>query len=470
MRRAAWLLLLAALLPAARAELPAPLDRALRESGLPAGGVSVSVQAVDAPTPLLELDAHTPRPPASTIKLVTALAALELLGPTHTWQTDAFLLGQLTDGVLDGDLLFRGGGDPYLTDQALWKFLGTLRQQGLREVRGRLLVDDRRFAPPVRGAAEFDGAPSRLYNVQANALLANFKAFDLHIAPSVDRSRIEVRAEPPLPALLVDNQLVPVDLPCSTGNARIETALPEPDTAARLVLSGRYPVRCGKTVLPRTALQSDTYFDGLFRFLWQQWGGSVDGPLGRAPAPTGLAPFGTWVSPPLAEVIRPMNKWSNNAMADALLLSIAARDASAPATLERGAGAVREWLQASGVEAQGFVMENGSGLSRTSRISTATLVGMLRHGWAGPYMPEFIASLPLVGMDGTARRHFKRGPERGRMHLKSGHLADVVGVGGYVLAGSGRTYAVAVLTQGPSVGNGSGQAFINAVLAWTYRQ
>ena len=470
MTRLPFGLLLAMLACAARAELPAPLDRALRESRLPPDGVSLLVQAVDAPTPVLALDAHTPRPPASTIKLVTTLAALELLGPTHTWRTDAFLLGTLQDGVLDGDLLIRGGGDPYLTDQSLWKFLGTLRQQGLREVRGRLLLDDARYAPPIRAPGDFDGEPTRLYNVQANALLVNFKAVNVRIAPTADGTRLDVVTDPPLANLTLENRLEATTAACTGSNVEFALSMPDATQADRLVLSGRYPLRCGETVLPRTALQPDTYFDALFRLLWSQWDGRVDGALGRAAAPADRAPFASWVSPPLAEVIRPMNKWSNNAMADGLLLSIAARGNAGPATLARGAAAVEEWLRQSGVDTAGFVLENGSGLSRTTRISAATLSGVLRHGWSGPWMPEFVASLPLVGMDGTARRHFVNAPEAGRMHLKSGHLDDVVAVGGYVLAQSGKVYAVTVLTQGPAVNNGSGQGFINAVLAWTFRQ
>jgi D-alanyl-D-alanine carboxypeptidase/D-alanyl-D-alanine-endopeptidase (penicillin-binding protein 4) len=114
-------------------------------------------------------------------------------------------------------------------------------------------------------------------------------------------------------------------------------------------------------------------------------------------------------------------------------------------------------------------MENGSGLSRQTRVTASTLGGLLGHAWTSPWMPEYLASLALVGMDGTVRKHFRHAPETGHMHLKTGHLDNVAAVAGYVLARNGHTYVVTLLMNHPTVNQGSGNAFMDAVLKWTFQ-
>ena len=454
----------------AGAALPPPLERVLHEQHLPPAAVSVLVQAVDGRAPLLALNLDEPRNPASTIKLVTTYAALEQLGPQHRWRTEAYLLGPLQDGVLTGDLLLKGRGDPYLIAEEMWKFAGELRAKGLRKITGGLVIDDSAFAPAPRAAGDFDNQPLRLYNVQPNAMMVNFKAFTFHFQPAANGAGVSISADPPLPNLLIDNQLQLVDGRCGGVLAHVEMSVAEDPSEPRVRFSGQYPRSCGKESLPRTALSPDAYAYGLFRLVWEQWGGELAGGVSRGVMPAGHEPFHVWYSPPLAEVIRPLNKWSNNVMADALLYALADRRGAPPLQPADGAREIEQFLRTQGVDTKGLVLENGSGLSRVTRITARTMGEMLQVAWRSPYMPEYLASLSLVGQDGTTRKRFRRGPENGRMHLKTGHLGDVAAVAGYVLAASGRTYAVTLLMNHPTVNQGSGSALINALLAWTYRQ
>ena len=453
----------------ALASLPAALEQVLRDTSLPSSAVSLLVQDVASPTPLVALNLEVPRNPASTIKLVTSFVALDVLGPLHRWPTEVYLLGPLEHGVLHGDVLLRGRGDPYLIEQELWRFAGELRRLGLREITGQLLIDDSYFAPAPRAADAFDGQPLRLYNVQPNALMVNFKAFSFHFAPAANGREVLITADPALPNLLIDNQLRPATGPCHGVLAHVKMAVLDPVIANPVVFTGDYPHACGAQTLPRTALTPEAYAYGLFKNVWAQWGGTLAGGVAHGLRPVGQKPYYVWYSPPLAELIRPLNKWSNNVMADALLYALADPTHAPPLQPQDGAREIERWLDAQGISTQGLVIENGSGLSRQTRVTASTLGGLLGHAWASPWMPEYLASLALVGMDGTARKHLRKAPETGRMHLKTGHLGDVAAVAGYVLARSGRTYAVTLLMNHPTVNQGSGNVFMDAVLKWTFQ-
>lgn len=465
------LVFIAALLlapPVAYATLPVPMDRVLRTHHLPDSAVSLYVQDVDARQPAVAHHIDTPRNPASTIKLVTTFAALELLGPTHRWRTEAYTLGPVASGVLHGDLLLKGYGDPWLTEEEMWKFAGELRRRGLQRIAGRLLVDDTYYAPSTRDAGAFDGQPFRLYNVQPNALMVNFKAFTFDFTPRGDG--VTIQAKPDLPNLEIVNRLKLVRAKCGGLAAAVHMAIPDPANPNRVVFSGDYPAGCGAQSLPRTAMDPANYAHGMFKAVWQQWGGELAGGVARGLAPAGVRPYATWYSPPLAELLRPLNKWSNNVMADAMLYAVAATSFAPPLTLEQGASVVTDWLTRVGIPTTDLILENGSGLSRRTRISARTMAEVLLHAWKSPYMPEFLASLSLAGLDGTLRNRFKNAPEAGRMHLKTGHLNDVAAVAGYVHAANGHTYIVVLLVNHAAANGGGGGALIDALLRWTHRQ
>jgi len=468
-RRALTAVLLILAPSAVFAALPVPLDRILRAHHLPDSAVSLYVQDVAARQPVLALNIDTPRNPASTVKLVTTYAALEILGPTHRWRTEAYALGPIVGGVLDGDLLLKGYGDPWLVEEEMWKFAGELRRRGLQRITGRLLVDDSHYAPVTRDAGAFDGQPLRLYNVQPNALMVNFKAFSFSFAPRGDGGGVLVRANPDLPNLQIVNQLKLVRAKCRGILSAVRMAL-DPANPDRVVFSGNYPTGCGEQSLPRTAMDPASYAYGVFQSVWRQWGGRLDGGVARAVKPPGATPCASWYSPPLAELIRPLNKWSNNVMADALLYGLAAESFPPPLAPAQGAAVIKAWMAKAGIADDGFAMENGSGLSRATRISARTMSGVLLHAWKSPYMPEYLASLSLAGLDGTMRNRFRHAPEAGRMHLKTGHLNDVAAVAGYVLAANGHTYVVTLLVNHPTANHGAGGELINALLRWTYQQ
>lgn len=444
-----------------------PLAGIAHRYKIPAHSISALVGEVDGAEPLLAINPLVPRNPASTLKLLTTFVALDTLGPIYTWPTEVYALGPLRDGVLMGDLLLKGYGDPYLIEENLWKMLGELRRTGVREIRGDLVIDDSHFAPPDRDPGAFDGQAYRLYNVLPNALMVNFKAVTFVFTPRTDGRGVEVTTLPELPNLRISNQLVLERGRCRGVLATVKLGVPEPATANAVTLSGRYQTGCGVQTLPRSLMTPADYAYGLFTRLWRQWGGTLTGSVRRGLKPDHASRLLVWHSPPLAELIRPLNKWSNNVMADALYYTLGGTLFDPPLMPGHGAAVIKSYLNQRKLTSAGLVMENGSGLSRITRISALTLHDMLRYAYGSRYMPEFMASLSIVGLDGTLRRRFRRSPETGWMHLKTGHLNDVAAVAGYVRGQSGRTLAVVLFVNGST---GGADALIETFLKWAFRQ
>jgi D-alanyl-D-alanine carboxypeptidase/D-alanyl-D-alanine-endopeptidase (penicillin-binding protein 4) len=464
MRIAVVLLGLAA--SAASADLPPPIAAVLAGHGISKDDVSVVVQAVDASAPVLSHLPDVPRSPASVMKVVTTWGALEYLGPAYTWPTEAYFLGEFDGGKLDGDLALKGFGDPYLVVEEFWKMLRALRRQGLDEIGGDFLLDDSHFAVDEPPPGAFDGQPYRTYNVAPSALLVNFKAVQFQFAPDLGRGRVNVATDPILANLKIDNRIELVDGACGGFQAGISFDHADPDSLGRVVLGGKFSRRCRAYGLGRTVLQHDTFAFGLFSSLWGEIGGSFAGQLRKGVVPADAAPALVWRSRPLGEIVRSINKNSNNVMTRQLVYTIGAEAVGAPGTRANGIAALRDLLASRGLALDSLMLENGAGLSREERASMRFFVDLLRAAYRSPYAPEFIASLSLGGLDGTTRSRFGAAPSEGVMHLKTGRLDHVSAVAGYVQGASDKTYAVAVVMNATNAHRGPGEELEEAVLRY----
>jgi D-alanyl-D-alanine carboxypeptidase/D-alanyl-D-alanine-endopeptidase (penicillin-binding protein 4) len=277
---------------------------------------SIVVQETGALKPLVSLNADRAINPASTMKLLTTIAALETLGPAYRWKTEAYLDGKLEDGVLQGDLVFKGYGDPKLTVEQFWMWLHELRQRGLREIRGDIVLDHSFFRAVRQDPARFDHDPNRAYNVGTNALLLNFNALHIHLIPDGHATRVLL--EPDLDGYKVVNRITTSRRLHCGGRDAYKAHL----DGHNIVLEGSIPAGCGETDDYFSLLPQNEYFFAVFSALWKQLGGTVQGQLREGIAPAGQAPFARYVSPPLAEVIRDINKFSNNTMARQLFLTL----------------------------------------------------------------------------------------------------------------------------------------------------
>ncbi len=451
-------------------ELPPEVSRVLTGHRIPATDVSIVVQGLDDAQPILSHLAGEPRSPASVMKLVTTWAALEYLGPAYTWPTEIYYRGAFDGRTLEGDLAIKGYGDPYLVVEEVWKLLHALRRTGLTHITGDLVLDDSHFAVDEPDPGAFDGQPYRTYNVVPNALLMNFKAVTFQFRPDAANGRVNVTTEPLLANLKIDNNLTLGDGPCGGFQAGIAFNLADAKLLERVVLDGKFSRRCNVYNLSRTVLEHDTFAYGLFSSLWKEVGGSFSGKLRNERLPADATPALVWRSKPLGEIVRAINKNSNNVMTRQLLYTLGAEAAGAPGTRENGVAAVRKLLVARGLDTSTLMLQNGAGLSRDERASAQFLVDLLRVAYRSPWAPEFISSLSLGGLDGTTRGRFGSAPATGVMHLKTGRLDHVSAVAGYVHAADGRVYVVAVVMNSPDAHRGPGQELEEAVLRYTLAQ
>lgn len=463
MRRAAWALALAWPLALA-AQVPAPVRAALARAAVPQSAVAIVVQPADGARPTLAHNAEVAMNPASVMKIVTAYAALDLLGPSFTFKTDVLVAGELAGGILAGDVVLRGGGDPKLTYERLWQVAHQLRARGVREIRGDVIVDRGYFALPPHDPARFDNDPRRAYNVGADALLVNFQAVDFRFVP--EATGLRITAEPDLPNLQVLSRVSLTNEPCASWRRNLKHEVEARGLIATVVFSGSMPAACGERSWPLSVLDGPAFTESTLRWVWSEAGGVLRGKVRAGATPLDARLFYRHESEPLANLVRDMNKFSNNVMARHLFLALSA-ERGAPGDAEASARIVREWLRGRGLAAPDLVLENGSGLSRGERASAGTLAAILRDAWLSALMPEMVASFPIYGVDGTLRTRRGVGAV-GEAHLKGGTLADVQALAGYVVDRQGRRWITVMIVNHAHAG--AAQPALDALVEWVHAQ
>ena len=436
---------------------PAPVAAALAQAGVPESSVGIYVHDLTNNRPIVAVGIDRSFNPASVIKLVTTFAALEILGPAYTWKTEAYVDGILNGDRLDGNLVLKGYGDPKLTLENFWLFVRDLRNRGLREISGDLVLDRSFFAIDNHDPAQFDNEPTRPYNVGADALLLNFKSFRLRFVPDEEKHAVAVYSEPVLPPVTVINNLY-----LAPGFCDIWPEKPTHD-GNTLTFFGTFPSSCGEKSRSFSLLSADEYMAAVFGQMWLQGGGTWSGQVRAGQLPATARLLSTWESAALSESIRDINKFSNNVMARNVFLTLGAQDGR-PATLEKSERAVSDWLTRRGMSFPDMRMDNGAGLSRTTRISARQLGALLIAAWNSPLMPEYVASLPLVAVDGTMRRRLSNSAVAGQAHVKSGYLEGVRANSGYVMDSRGRMLLIVFLINHPGARNA--KAAQDALLEW----
>jgi D-alanyl-D-alanine carboxypeptidase/D-alanyl-D-alanine-endopeptidase (penicillin-binding protein 4) len=452
-------------------QLPPAVQRVMSRVGIPARNVSIYVRDAGSNEVVLAINDDQPRSPASVIKVLTTYAALDALGPSYTWKTRAYVSGQLANGVLNGDLIVVGGGDPYMTAERWWRFVQDLREQGLAKITGDFVIDRSYFAPQEGNRGDFDAQPFRTYNVLPDALMVNFQTSRFTIIANTAREQPLILVNPLPSNLDLRNQVRLGNGRCQGYDRGVTFDTPDPiDAPNSLFVRGTFPMACGSYSISRAIMTAPDYAYGTFRTLWTQSGGAIDGAMRIETLPSDATLLHEYESLPLAEVIRLVNKYSNNVMARHLMLTLGVEKYGPPATIESGRNAIRTWLASRGIQMPGFVLDNGSGLSRAERVTARGLGEMLDLAWHSPFMPEFAASLPLSATDGTLRNRFKSPGMQGRIRLKTGHLDNVSALAGFVNAASGKTYEVVIMVNHPGAQGGSGEAVHAELIRWVFGQ
>ncbi len=470
MKSCRWLVLLLALLPlCSRAEpstvLPHSVAAALKSAGISQTHVGVVVWKPGQPEPLLSHKAQSSFNPASVMKLLTTYAGLDLLGPAYTWKTEVYVDGPVDQGVLNGNLYLKGYGDPLLTLERFWLLLRELKSRGIRDIRGDVVLDASFFPDELPDPGRFDGDPRRAYNALPSALLVNFNSTNLRL--TAEGNKLTASVDPlPEPALL-DNQIKPETGRCDDWRDHLSVDYQSGNGTPRLVLVGSYALACGeKSMAINLGNPLDTTA-GLFRALWGEQDGKLAGAVRPGVVPSNASLVMRFESPPLADVLRSINKWSNNVMARQLFLTLGAEKKGPPARLEKSMAVMREWLKSKGIDASGIVLENGAGLSRIERVQPINLAKLLQAAWQGPVFSELESSLPIVAVDGTMKTRTRAGEVAGHAHMKTGTLANAKDLAGYLLDKHGRRWIVVFFINDLKAELGTEAQ--DALLEWVYR-
>jgi serine-type D-Ala-D-Ala carboxypeptidase/endopeptidase (penicillin-binding protein 4) len=453
--------------------LPAPVAAALAQAGLPNSALAAIAIPRTRWARTWQHGADRSVQPGSTMKLVTTVVALDRLGPNHRGRTELLSAAPIgADGVLAGELVLKGGADPDLDLAALWTMLFELRQRGVHTIAGALVLDRTLFRPERidLGLPPFDDAPEWPYNVIPDALMLSGNLMGL--ALSADDAAVQARATPPLDGVSVDASALALSATaCDDWDEDWSPPLvsqPSPGQW-RIALRGGFPRRCeAKATLQ--LLDRDVMAERQVRALWTSLGGRWLAPPGSvraAAAPAGATLIAQHESRPWGEVLRGMNKSSDNAHTRLLYLQLGLPGDGATPTLELARREVDRWFDQRAIDRRGLVMDNGSGLSRSERIAPRTMAQMLEAALDGPHAPELLMSLPVAGVDGTMRRRLKGTPAEGWARLKTGTLANVRALAGTVRDTRGDTWVVVAMLNHERAGEG--RAALDALIEWVAR-
>ena len=440
--------------------LPASVAQTIVNEHVPPPAVSILVRDVSSGETLLSLNPDVSRSPASTLKVVTTYAALDELGPNYVWLTRAYATGPIVDGHVRGDLVIRGGGDPYMTVERWERFAKELRYRGISHVDGDVIIDDTMFEPQNADPDDFDGRGYKTYNVLPDALLVSLQTIEFRFF--AEKGRIAIVADPEPDNFKIVNKVRPLPSACRTGAHALRF---EDESLTQITVAGQLSLHCEGVALRRAVMRGPEFAYGTFIANFRDLGGRVSGRLQVAPTPPSARLLFGYESLTLSEVIRLINKFSNNPMARNLLLTLAAERGGAPGTLAKGADAVADWMTRRGISCPDLVLDNGAGLSRVARISTSCMDQVLVSAWKSRYAAEFGASLPLGGEDGTLHHRFTETKGEARVRMKTGHLKDVAALAGWVTSGSGRNLAVTVIVNHPGA-EFRGQPVIDTIVRW----
>lgn len=448
----------------AHATLPDAVARAAADTGIPSSAIGLWMGPVSGNTVSIQNNAGQLMNPASVMKLLTSYAALDQMGPAWTWKTSAYLRGTLQNGVLNGDVVIVGSGDPDLTWDRIGQWLRDWRARGLREIRGNIVIDSSLYAAPASTGA-FDDAPHRAYNAQPAAFLANFGAITLRLTPDTTGQTVGVVALTPAAPLRVINRLRNAPGACTDWRNTLSAAFAPEGTGFALTLTGKLASACGEKELNLKVDDSVRWAGAVIRAQWQEIGGSWQGDARVGKADAGSPPFSTWTSPTLPEVLRDMNKWSNNVMARQVFLSLANNGTQALAP-ERSVAWMQTWMTQQGLDPMQWNLENGSGLSRIESTTPEQLGTLLRTAWRSPRMPEYAMMLPVIGKDGTMRSRLTNTELAGKGYVKTGTLDGVKSAAGYVLDSRGQWQAFALIINHPKAP--AAEAVVDATLQSIY--
>ncbi len=445
--------------------LPMPdwFARDLGRLQIPADAVSLYARELPSGAEVLSHNPQTALRPGSTIKLVTSLLALEVLSDEPAFRTDFYLLGRakrpLRNGQFDGDLLVRGSGDPTLDSAKLEALARRLVKRGVKVINGDIVLDTSNYPFARSDDARFFAEIEAPFSAPPAPLIVNGKTVTLLVKPLPKGAGVAVSLLPELPAVKLDTTLGFNKGKCDGAREAIELDVQGSAEQATVRVSGSYPLACGETRRIISVLSAERYFAEAFLLAYEKAGGFVSGSVRsdlKARSLGRLKPFESIPSSPLPEILREVDKHSNNLWAQLLFLRVGSVLARKPVEPQAAAASVDAWVRDNLPQALPLKTESGAGMTAGERISARGLVELLDHANRARYAKVFFDSLSLVGVDGTAGSRMLGTPVAGNARVKTGTVSDARALTGRLKSASGSEILFAILINHPRAGQALG--------------
>ncbi len=445
--------------------LPKEIELLANKHNIPIDSLSIIVQPSNSETRLINLNSSVNRTPASVAKLFTAFVAIDHLGADFKWTTKVYSTDSIADGEVDS-LIFEGGGDPYINIERLRGMVLELRNLGINTINKGLIVDQNFFKQPQISTADFDNDPLRPYNITHTSFLINSNKIDFKIKKR-SNNKIQIN-----PEFMPEGVSFKTDLtlgPGSCSNLRSNLQFSENSrinsTDLLILVQGKYPRNCKEFDHDISLTDANHYFLGAFKKLWMESGGSFNGYISEAKAGLYKRLIISFHSPRLDEVIIKGIKESDNLIARNLFLSL--NQSFGGKNYRASRRIMRKVLTNNGVAiSKGVFFENGSGLSRDTKISPETILSLLHAIKKHSSHQILIDALPVSGVDGTLHNKYQTNLLKTRLNLKTGTLDGVSGLAGFITGVSGKEYTFVFLHNGIADHSYKISPFREALLNW----
>lgn len=427
------------------------LLQTVEASGLPLE--SFSLLAIElgesGPTTRVSLHPHVAKSPASTTKLITAAVTLREIPTGTRFSTQVLADGPIENGVLRGNLILKGGGDPSFVSETLWVLVNRLRQIGLQAVEGDILVDDRYFDTVLIDPGRDTKRSELAYDAPISAMSFNWNSAHILIRPTSIGATPQVLVEPASDYFNVDNRAT-----TAAGNSIAQLNLlrrPHADASGdTLVVSGSLGLNAGEFETRRNITQPALWSGLNLKHYLAYMDIAVNGEVVQDIAPTTARVLASVDGRPVEQLVIDMNKVSSNFIAEMLTKNIAARQAT-PGTMTAGLDIMNQYMAGLGLDRNEYLLVNPAGLTYTNRLSANALVQVLRNAMQDfRIAPEFIASLPIAGLDGTLERRMRDTPAQGWVRAKTGYVDGAVSLAGFAQSANGNPIVYAFLYNGPA--------------------
>lgn len=412
---------------------------------LPAGKVSIYAEPVASDNALVNIDGGEMMPPASCVKMITGAAALSELGVDYRFSTE-FLSDTKPSGTSIANLYIRGNGDPFITPDALWKMAGAFNDHGIHRIEGDVVIDQSFFEG--YDYPHKDSGNSHAYEAPTAAVAANFNVVEFIVAPGHRRGApAHIAINPPAPYVKLINKV-------KTGNrVRISARKVVSDDHETFTVFGETKPGAKLTTVAKSISHPAKYAGSLFADFLSQNNVEFRGKTREGKVPDRAYPLFEVPSRPLALLVRDMNKFSSNFIAEQITKHLGKLRSGKPGNTSRGLKAIREWLRSIGIKPYEYVLENGSGLSGKSQFSAKQLVRVLKAAWKDPAIaPDFMSSLSILGVDGTMQQWQAEPELRGILRAKTGTLRGVATLAGFIPDKQGNLIAFAIMAEDLDIG------------------